>query len=118
MAKRTKQLSDMELTTIHQDIKTLKSRVDVIGERVEDVITIVGGSAALDYKGIRGDVRDLKGKVIIIDEKIMKIERIEADRWSVPMKTIPQKVVALMAFLALLISMINGIKGMFFAAVP
>lgn len=116
MAKRTKQSEDMQLVTIHQDLKTLKNRVDTMVGLVDDIKTIVGGSAALDFKGIRGDVRDLKTHVLTIDEEIEKIKKIEADRWSLQIKTLPQKVAAVMAFLVLLISMVSGIKGLFFAA--
>lgn len=103
----------MELTTIHQDLKTLNSRVDKVVDRLEDVITIVGGSAALEYKGIRGDVRDLKSHVSTIDEEIARIKQVEKDRWSLSLKTATQKIVALIAGLGLLLSMISSFKEIF-----
>lgn len=110
MARRPPKYNDMELTTIHQDLKTLKQRVDMVVERVEDVITIVGGSAALDYKGIRGDVRDLKTHVLTIDEQIAKIKQQEKDRWTIQLRTVPQKIIAAIGVLALLLSMFSSIK--------
>lgn len=113
MARRPPKYNDMELTTIHQDLKTLNHRVDKIVERVEDVITIVGGSAALDYKGIRGDVRDLKTKVINLDDEILKIKQIEKERWSLSLRTAGQKFVAIIAALGLLLSIFASFKEIF-----
>lgn len=109
MAKR---LVSMEVKTIHNDLNILKKQMG-------EVILILGGSASFDYKGMRADVKDLKVDVSNIKDEIEKIkrqdqaEKTKRSFLSIRLDTIPQRIVAIVAFIAVLISIFQGIKSLF-----
>lgn len=94
------------------ELQALKSEMAIMNRRMDEVITILGGNSAYGLTGMKSDFRDLKSDVQNIKQEIEKIKKQEADRWSVPLKTIPQKVVAAVAFLALILTTIQAIKDM------
>lgn len=112
MGKQLKSNEDMEISKLHDDMGTLKRQMG-------EVILILGGSAAFDYKGMRADVRELKTDVSNIKGEIEKIKRQDEEErtkrsfLSIRLETIPQKIVAMFAFIAVLISIIQGIKSLF-----
>jgi seryl-tRNA synthetase len=112
MAKRTSNYNDM-------DVATLRSEISTLNRRMEEVITILGGNSAYDVKGMRSDVKDLKADVSNIKVKIETIEKENVERekkegfLSIKLDTIPQKIVAFMAFIAVFISVVQGIKSLF-----
>lgn len=103
---------DMDMETVRQEIKTLNIRMT-------EVLTILGGSSAYDVKGMRQDVKDLKGDVsnIKIEMEKMKREDLERDKkqgfLSIKLETIPQKIVGLITFIAVLLTIIQSLKGLF-----
>ena len=129
MAKRriNKNNGDME-------IGTLKSEISTLNKRMEEVITILGGNSSYRVKGIvtefsevqkdiveiRKDISAIKqlefaetqSDIIKIKNDIAEIKQQEKERWMFHLKTIPQKIIGLIAFLALIISMIQGIRSL------
>lgn len=105
MGKRLRDSDDMEITTIHNDLNTLK-------KQMSEVILILGGSASYDYKGMRADVKELKTDVSNIKTEIEKIKR-EQGWLNIKLSTIPQKIVATVAFLSILLTLAQGIKSFF-----
>lgn len=103
MAKRPIHHEDMELQALKQEMATMT-------RRVEEVITILGGNSAYGLTGMKSDFKDLKVEVQQIKQEIENIKRNEAYRWSVPLKTVPQKIVAVVAFLALLLTIVQTFK--------
>lgn len=109
---RTGKNEDMDMETIRHEIKTLNSRMT-------EVLTILGGSAAYDVKGMRSDVRELKSDVnnIKLDIEKMKREDIEKEKnrafLSIKLETIPQKIVGFVAFVSVLLALIQSLKTLF-----
>jgi hypothetical protein len=101
---------DMDMETIRREISTLNNRMT-------EVLTILGGSAAYDVRGMRADVKDLKNDVIQIKNEMEKIKREATDRESrrnfLNLKTVPQKVAGFVAFLAVILTMIQSIRALF-----
>jgi predicted nucleic acid-binding Zn-ribbon protein len=103
---------DMEIKTIHEDLTTLKRQMG-------EVILILGGSASYDYKGMRADVRELKTDVSNIKVEIEKMKRDDIDKEKessfvrIKLKTIPQKIAAILAFLAVALTVIQNLREMF-----
>jgi len=96
----------MEMKKLHDDLGTLKRQVG-------EVILLLGGSASMDYKGMRAEFKELKTDVSNIKLDIEKMKRAEQDRWSIQIKTIPQKVVAFLAFSVMILTAIQTIKEIF-----
>lgn len=96
-------MNDMEIKTLHADLGVLKKQVD-------EVIFLLGGSASMDYKGMRADVRELKTDMSNIKEDIDKIKRKDADRFSIKLETVPQKIVAVIAFVALILTVVQNVR--------
>lgn len=96
-------MDNMEIKTLHTDLIALKKQVD-------EVIFLLGGSASMDYKGMRADVRELKIDVAAVKEDIVKIKRKDEDRFSIKLETVPQKVVAVIAFLALILTIVQNVR--------
>jgi uncharacterized protein YukE len=106
MGKRLAKDYNMEIAKIHEDLSGLKKQVD-------EVLFLLGGSAAYEYKGMRAEFKELKEAVGTVQTEIEKIKKVEADRWNLSLKTVPQKFAAVFAFVALVISMVSGIKELF-----
>ena len=111
MAKRRTD-PDMDMDTVRQEIRNLNTRMS-------EVLTILGGSSAYDVKGMRQDVKDLKSEVseIKIEMEKMKRENVEREKrrgfLSINIETIPQKIAAFIAFLAVFLSVFQNLKQMF-----
>jgi hypothetical protein len=103
MGKRLKSMDDMEVQTLHSDLEILKRQMD-------EVILLLGGSAAMDYKGMRAEVKELKIDVTSIKEDINKMKRKDADRFSIKLDTIPQKIAAAVALLALILTVVQNVR--------
>jgi len=95
--------NDMEMQTLHDDMGTLK-------KQMSEVILLLGGSAAMEYKGIRAEVKELKIDVASIKEDINKMKRKDADRFSIKLDTLPQKIAAAVALLALILTVVQNVK--------
>lgn len=93
----------MEVQTLHSDLEILKRQMD-------EVILLLGGSAAMDYKGMRAEVKELKIDVTSIKEDINKMKRKDADRFSIKLDTIPQKIAAAVALLALILTVVQNVR--------
>jgi len=104
MAKRPYN-KDMEIKTIHDDLNGLKKQMG-------EVLLILGGSASYDYKGMRAEVKELRVDVTNIKVDIEKIKR-EQGWLNIKLSTIPQKIVATVAFLSILLTLAQGIKSFF-----
>jgi hypothetical protein len=94
------------------ELKALRSEMTIMNRRMDEVITILGGNSAYGLTGMKSDFRDLKLDVNNIKQEIEKIKKQESDRWNIPLKTIPQKIVAAVAFLALILTTIQSVKDM------
>ena len=101
----------MELTQLRRDVNELTKRVG-------EVITILGGSASYDFKGMRADVRDLKTDSQQMKADLEKFRREYEDEkrkrsflW-IKMDTIPQKVAAAVTFVILILTAIGTIKDL------
>ncbi len=103
MGKRVRDINDMEVQTLHSDLEILKRQMD-------EVILLLGGSAAMDYKGIRAEVKELKIDVSSIKEDINKMKRKDADRFSIKLDTLPQKIAAAVALMALILTVVQNIR--------
>lgn len=112
MAKNSKEDHDMEL-------HALKSEMATISRRVEEVITILGGNSAYGLTGMKSDFRDLKTEVHNIKQEIEKIKRQDEEEkkrenfFSIRLDTLPQRIIAFVAFIAVLISIAQGFKSLF-----
>jgi hypothetical protein len=111
MAKRPHE-DDMDMETIRREISTLNNRMS-------EVLTILGGSAAYDVRGMRADVKDLKNDVIQIKNEMEKIKREATDRekqrgfLSIKLETVPQKIAGFVAFIAVILTMLQSLKTLF-----
>lgn len=105
------------------ELQALRNEMSVMNKRMEEVITILGGNSSYGVKGVRSELKELtaqvkelekqfKDQVFALEEKFEKIEQQEIERWSIPLKTLPQKVVAVIAFLALLLTIVNNVKSL------
>ena len=106
MTKRLANHDDMEINRLHDDISILK-------KQVSEVITLLGGSASYDYKGMRAEFRELKDDVSTIKEELEKMKRKDLERFSIKLDTVPQKVVATIAFLALILTVVQNVRELF-----
>ena len=112
MAKR--QLHDND-----PDVETLRREMATLNRRMEEVITILGGNSAYDVKGVRSDVKDLKTDVAIIKDDLEKMKRENSDREkrqgfiAIKLETIPQKIVGVIGFVALVLTLIQSLKTLF-----
>jgi hypothetical protein len=96
---------DMELSTI-------KSEMQLMNKRVEELLTMVGGNSSYGVKGIRADVKELSTKVSAIESELEKIKRLNTDWWNTPIKTIPQKIAMVIAFLVMLFTLFGSVKDL------
>lgn len=103
---------DMEPDQIRQDLNQLKVQMN-------EVLTLLGGSASYEFKGMRADVRELKIDMGTIKLELakMKQEAIEKERDSnflrIRLKTIPQKLAAILAFGLMLLTIFKTIQDIF-----
>lgn len=101
------------------EIQALKSGMETLNRRMEEVITILTGNSVYGVNGVKHDVSELKKTVhkIEIDIETIKRETIEREKnrafLSIKMETIPQKLAAVVAFLAVALSVFQGIKALF-----
>lgn len=113
MAKRVRSNDDMDMEAVRQEIKNLNTRMS-------EVLTILGGSSAYDVKGMRQDVKDLKSDVsnIKVEMEKMKRETVEKEKKrnfiSINTETIPQKIGAFIAFVAVFLTVIQTMRDLFF----
>lgn len=105
MAKQNKSNADMEL-------HTLKTEISLLTKRMEEVITILGGNSSYRLKGIVVEFSELQKDIVDIKKDIAEMKQQDKERWSIPLKTVPQKVAAVVAFLAILLSMFQSIKSL------
>lgn len=105
MAKKNKNRDNME-------VAALKSEMVLLNKRMEEVITILGGNSTYGVPGMQTDVRALKKELDTVKQDIVQMKKQEAERWSIPIKTVPQKIVAAVAFLALILSVAQGVKDL------
>lgn len=105
MAKRYQTPEDMEL-------QSLKSNMDVMNRRIEEILVILTGNQVYGVDGMKKDVRELKADVKNIKDEIADKKKREGFL-SIKLETIPQKVAAILAFVAVLISVLQGIKTLF-----
>ena len=106
MGKRLANDDDMEMNRLHDDMSTLK-------KQVSEVLTLLGGSAAYDYKGMRAEFRELKSDVAFIKDEMEKIKKKDSDRFTLKLETVPQKIVAAVAFLALILTVVQNVRELF-----
>lgn len=101
------------------DMETLRREMSIINRRMEEIITILGGNSAYGVRGMRLDMSELKNEVDGIKKQIEQIQRENIERkkgegfLNIKLDTIPQKVAAVVAFLAVLISIFQGLKSLF-----
>lgn len=118
MAKRPMQHDD------GMEIQALKSEMVTLNRRMEEVITILTGSSVYGITGIKSDVKHLKENVEKIQDEIEKMKRDEVDRqkrqgfFSIKLDTIPQKIVGWVAFLSVLLALIQSIRSLFAITAP
>lgn len=105
MAKRYQSQEDMEL-------QSLKSDMAVMNRRIEEILVILTGNSAYGVAGMKSDVKDLKTDVKNIKEEIEDKKKREGFL-SIKLETIPQKIAAVLAFIAVFISVLQGIKTLF-----
>jgi len=98
MAKRQKPIYNEDM-----EMQSLKSEMVTMNKRMEEVITILGGNSSYGVKGMRAEVKELR-------EEVQKLKDVESKRWSIPIKTVPQKVIAIISGLALLLTIFQNIK--------
>lgn len=103
---------DMDMDTIRREISTLNARMT-------EVITILGGSSAYGVAGMKSDVRDLKKDVLEIKDEMAKLKRETEEKekkqgfLNIKLDTVPQKIAGLVAFAAVLLTMIQSLKTLF-----
>lgn len=112
MGKRPQSNEDMEL-------QALKSEMQLMNKRMEEVMNILTGNPVYGLAGIKKDVHDLKSDVGNIKHDLEEMKRRDAEEkskagfLSIKLDTIPQKIVALVAFIAVIISIAQGLKTLF-----
>lgn len=112
MAKRFQNDDDM-------DLEAIKSQMSALNRRMDEVLTILVGNSSYGVKGMRSDVSDLKTSLINIKTEVENIQRDAKEKQrnegflNIKLETIPQKVAGVVAFLAVLISIIQGFKSLF-----
>jgi hypothetical protein len=112
MGKRPQNNDDMEL-------QALKSEMQLMNKRMEEVMNILTGNPVYGLAGIKKDVHDLKSDVGNIKHDIEEIKRQDDEKkkregfLSIKLDTIPQKIVAFVAFVAVIISIAQGLKSLF-----
>lgn len=101
------------------DFQSIKDQIKELDAHMKEVLFILGGSASYEFKGMRSDVRDLKQEVINIkaEMKNMKDEDKERDRksafFSVKLETIPQKIVGIVAFIIMVLTIVQSLRTLF-----
>jgi hypothetical protein len=94
------------------ELSTLKSEIITLNKRMEEVITILGGNASYRVKGILFEFSETQKDIVEIKKAIEEIKQQEKDRWSIPLKTVPQKIFAVITSLAVLLSMFQSVKSL------
>lgn len=112
MGKRPTQNEDMEM-------QSLRAEMQLMNKRMEEVMNILTGNPVYGLAGIKKDVHDLKSDVGNIKHDIETMKREKDDEkkregfLSIKLDTIPQKIVAIVAFVAVIISIAQGLKTLF-----
>jgi hypothetical protein len=91
-------------------LQALSDHLQIIARRQEEVFNILGGNSSYGVKGMNADVKDLKTDIANLKIEIEKMKKEERERFSIKFETIPQKIVALVAFLALIFTIIHNFK--------
>lgn len=101
------------------ELEAIRTEIRILNKRMEEVITILGGNSAYDVKGIRADVKDLKTAVQKIEEEIEDMKREDEERdmkrafFSIKLETIPQKIVGIVTFIIMLLTILQSIRTLF-----
>ena len=105
------------------ELQALRSEIAAMNKRMEEVIIILSGNSTYgvagvlkDFKELKSDVHSINGEIGDIKDEIEKMKRAEIDAWSIPLKTIPQKIAAIVAFITMLISIVQGVRSLFIVA--
>lgn len=112
MAKRQSHEEDPDMETLRREMSTLT-------RRMEELITIIVGNSSYGVVGIKNDFRDLKTDVQTLKSEIEKMKRDNEDREkrqgfiSIKLETIPQKIVGLIGFAGIVLTIIQSIKTLF-----
>ena len=119
MAKRRPTKEDMEIQQLKdhlskQDKMLLEQREKQEGvvTTLKEILFILGGSAAMDVKGLRADVKDLKKDVLELKDYAEKSESTKG-QFIIKLNNIPSKIVALFVFIGTLLSIALAIKELF-----
>lgn len=79
---------------------------------LKEILFILGGSSAMDVKGLRADVKDLKKDV---GELKLGVEKMESTKgkFVITLSSIPEKIVAFFVFIGVMLSIALAVKELF-----
>jgi len=107
MAKRQRPKNNPDV-----ELSTLKSEIITLNKRMEEVITILGGNSSYRVKGILFEFSETQKDIVEIKKDIAEIKQQEKERWMFHLKTVPQKIIAVITFIAILLSISGSIKSL------
>lgn len=119
MAKRRLNKDDMEIQQLKEHLAkqdkmlaTQNDKQEGVMITLKEILFILGGSSALDVKGLRADVKDLKKDVQELKTGVDKMQSTKG-KFIITLSSIPEKIVAFFVFVGVLLSIALTIKELF-----